>query len=185
NTLLQMIDPLTLKWGKKFSVPGSVYDLSLSDTGAAFFTEGRGEWTDIKVVDLKKGEVAGGWGGVWVRSFLALSPDGRRIYHSSQGVSPGTLDALVVPARLNADRAVSYRAPSHDKLALGGDIVISPDGRFLLCKTGTILKLFNEKESDLTSFGKIEPFLAAAFDIEGRLAYTLARDGTLRRYSYP
>jgi hypothetical protein len=99
-------------------------------------------------------------------------------------VVPGTLDALVLPAKFD-ERPVTYRAAGHDKHAVGGDFVLSPDGRFLLCKTGTVLRLSAERDSDLQVHGRIEPFLAAAVDTESRSAFVLGRDGELKQYSYP
>src|SRR5262249_31675052 len=77
------------------------------------------------------------------------------------------------------------RAANHDKLAVGGEFVITPEGRFALCKTGTVLRLSAEKDEDMRFHARLEPFLAAAVDVEGRAAYVLGRDGLLKRYSCP
>src|SRR5262249_43382116 len=156
---------------KSFVVPGAAYDLAVRDDGLAFFTGSGGEWTDITAVDTTRGQVAANWGGVWLRSFVQLSPDQRRLYYSSHGAAPRTLDALILPARFTDDRPVSYRAPGYDKQTLGGDFVISPDGRYLLCKTGTVLRLAPDRDADLQAHAKLEPFLAVAVDVEGRQLY--------------
>ena len=41
------------------------------------------------------------------------------------------------------------RAPGHDKLSLGGEFTISPDGKYLVCKTGTVLRLSEERDEDM------------------------------------
>ncbi len=184
HTKIQVIDPLTLALRKSFTVAATAHELALSDRGLAFLSGARGEWTDVSAVDLAKGTLAASWGGVWERSFLRLSTDQKRLYYSSQGVVPATLDALIVPTRLD-DRPTVYRAPAHDKHALGGEFVLSPDGRFLLSKSGTVLRLSADRDEDMKLHVKLPPFLAAAIDVEGQAAFVLDRDGALKHYSYP
>jgi hypothetical protein len=182
---VQVIDAGRFEVRRSFAVPGKVYDAALRDDGMAFLSGSAEEWSDILAVDTNNGKVLGHWGGVWSRSILRLAPDQRRLYFSSQGVSPGTLDALVLPARISEERPPGYRAPNHDKQSLGGDFAISPDGRFLLCRNGTILRLSAERDEDLKAHAKIAPFLAVAIDPEGRSAWVVGRDGVLGHYAYP
>jgi WD40 repeat protein len=181
---LQVIDPVKLEQrvAHRLSVRG--YDLVLRDSGLALVSGGESEWSEVSLVDLRKGNVAASWSGVWGKSFLQLSPDGKRLYVSSQGVVPGTLDCFPLPAK-TTDQPTSHRAANYDKLTLGGEFSISPDGRFALCRTGTILRLSAEKEEDMRLHVRLAPFLSAAIDVEGRSAWVLGRDGTLLRYSYP
>ncbi len=183
-TTLQVIDPTKMEITSRIPLPERGYDLVLSDGGIAYVSGAGAEWTDVSVVDLHKGELKARWSGVWSKSFLGLSADGRRLYVSSQGVVPGTLDALVLPARTN-EQPLRYRAPGQDKLALGGEYILSPDGRFALCKTGTVLRLAGERDEDMRLHVRLEPFLSAAIDTEGKAAYLLARDGTLTECGYP
>src|SRR5437868_8414 len=59
-----------------------------------------GGWADVALVDAKKQALVARWGGVWNRSLLQLAGDQNRLYASSQGVSPGKLEALPIPIRL-------------------------------------------------------------------------------------
>ena len=181
---IQVIDPKTLEIRKSFWVDVAAYDLVANDAGLLFLSGSKGEWSDIAVVDLAKERVVTRWGGVWNRSFLQLSADQKRLYYSSQGVSPGTLDALVIPAKLD-DKPATYRAAFPGRQPLGGEFQLTPDGRFLLCKTGTILRLSGTQDEDLKFHTSLEPFLAAAIDGDTRAAFVLTRDGTLEQYSYP
>jgi WD40 repeat protein len=181
---IQVIDPKTLEIRKSFRVDVAAYDVASNDAGLIFLSGGKGEWTDIAVVDTAKETVVTRWGGVWNRSFVQLSADQKRIYYSSQGVSPGTLDALVIPSKLD-DKPATYRAAFPGRQLLGGEFQVTPDGRYLLCKTGTVLRLSAARDDDLKFHVSLEPFVAAAVDADARAAFVLTRDGTLEQYSYP
>jgi WD40 repeat protein len=181
---IQMIDPKTLEVRKSFWVDVAAYDIAATDAGLLFLSGGSGEWTDIAVFDMAKESVVTRWGGVWNRSFLQLSADQKRVYYSSQGVSPGTLDALLIPAKLG-DKPTTYRAAFPDRQPLGGEFQITADGRYLLCKTGTILRLSATREDDLKFHTSLEPFVAAAVDPDAHAAFVLTREGVLKQYSYP
>src|SRR5262249_15271230 len=103
---------------------------------------------------------------------------------SSQGVSPGTLDALVIPAK-NEEKPATYRAALPGRQPLGGEFQITPDARYLLCKTGTILRLSAAREDDLKFHTTLPAFVAATVAVEARTAFVLTRDGMLEQYSYP
>jgi WD40 repeat protein len=184
QTTFQVIDAERMKVRKTFRVPIDGYDIAVCAGSLVLVSGGGAEWSEVSLIDLDKGAVAGTRGGVWGKSLLCVTPDGRRLYVSSQGVMPGTLDAFTLPAR-RGDIPVSKRAANHDKLALGGEIDISPDGRFALCRSGTILRLSPQPAEDMQLHVKVEAFVAAAIDTEGGTAYLLARDGTLREHHYP
>jgi hypothetical protein len=136
------------------------------------------------VVDPAKEAVVARWGGVWTRSFLQLSADGKRLYVSSQGVTPGTLDALPLPERPD-DKPAAYRAAVPEGRSLGGEIQATPDGRFLLCKAGVVLTSSEVRDEDLQFHAWVGPFAAAAVDADAGAAFVLTRDGALKHYSYP
>ena len=181
---IQVIDPKTLEIRKSFWVDVAAYDVAANDAGLLFLSGSKGEWSDVAVVDLAKEAVVTRWGGVWNRSFVQLSADQKRLYVSSQGVSPGTLDALVIPTKFD-DKPATYRAAFPGRQPLGGEFQITPDGRYLLCKTGTMLRLAPTRDDDLKFHTSLEPFLAAAVDLDARAAFLLTRDGNLEQYSYP
>ncbi len=183
-TSLRVIDAVKMAQTANPRLPLWGYDLAIREGGIALVSGAEAEWSEISRIDLVKGTVTAKWSGVWGKSFVNLSADGRRLYISSQGVVPGTLDALALPTKAT-EPPVSQRAANHDKLVLGGEFLVTPDGRFALCKTGSILRLSDEKDEDMRLHTRIEPFLAAAVDEEQKTAYLLGRDGTLRQYSYP
>ncbi len=184
HSLIQIIDPQKLELRKSFAAPVAVYDAVAGDGGVVFVSGSAGDWTDIAAVDWNKQAVVARWGGVWTRSLVHLSRDQRRLYYSSQGVTPGTLEALVLPAKFD-EQPITYKAALPPQQPLGGDFVLSPDGRFLLCKTGTVVRLGASRESDLQFHGSIKPFLTAAVEPDLSAAFVLTRDGLVEHYSYP
>jgi hypothetical protein len=99
-------------------------------------------------------------------------------------VSPGKVEGLVLPRKLD-ERPATYVSPEVGKHPLGGDFVISSDGKYLLCKTGTVLRLSATRDDDLKQAATVEPFVAAAAAPELGAAFALGEDGALRVYSYP
>ena len=114
------------------------YDVAAGSGGQVFVSGGGSGWTDVIVVDTEAGIVQARWGGVWARSLIALTPDRSRLITSKQGVTPGRMEALPLPEPIT-DKPQAYAAPADAKV--GGPFVVTPDGRFVLCQTGTVLRL--------------------------------------------
>lgn len=180
---LQVIDPQTFKIRGSYAVPTVPYDLAAGDN-LVFISGARGDWSDIIVLDVKREEIVARWGGIWNRSLLRLSPKQDRLYVSTQGVSPGQVDGLVIPAKLD-DKPVQYTSPERGKQPLGGQFVLTPDGRFLLCKTGPVLQLSPNPIDDMRHVTTLEPFLTATVDAEGQALFLTTADGSLKQLSYP
>jgi hypothetical protein len=181
---VQVIDPSRMERTKNFTVAAEPYDVAAGNDGLLFLTGAAAGWTEIAVVDVNKPALVARWGGVWGRSFLKPTPDGTRLYFSSQGVSPGKVEGLVIPKKLD-EKPAAYASPEVGKHPLGGNFVISPEGKFLLCKTGTVLRLSAVRDDDLKHATTIDPFVAAAVAPELGAAFALTEDGGLRIYSYP
>ena len=181
---VQLIDAGKWSLRKSLSVPGTPFDAAADDLGRVYLSGSGSEWTDITVLDTHRTATVGRWGGVWSRSFLRLSGDQKRLYYSTQGVSPGSVDALVIPQKPD-ENAAAYRSPARGEHALGGDFILTPDGRFLLNKTGTVLRTGVGQDADLRYETTLVPFLAAAVDADLGAAFLCTEDGGLRQYSYP
>jgi WD40 repeat protein len=181
---VQVIDPLKMKITRSFAVGLVPYDVSATDSGLAFISGGKGDWTDVAVVRLDRQSVLARWGGVWTRSFLQLSADQKRLYFSTQGVSPGQIEAFVLPKSAD-EKPAQYGSPARGQHPLGGEFLTTSDGKYLLCKNGTVLRLSADREDDLKHHLSLKPFLAAAVDPAAGLMLAVAPDGSLRVYSYP
>jgi hypothetical protein len=66
-------------------------------------------------------------------------------------------------------------------LPLGGDFSLTPDAKFAVLRTGSILKIADE----LTAAGRIEAHFGIAFDGSAGKAWLLPREGGLAEYSFP
>jgi WD40 repeat protein/mono/diheme cytochrome c family protein len=181
---VRFIDPERLEVRKNIRIAVAPFDVAVADNGLVFVSGGGAEWSEVTVVDLAKEKTVASWAGVWGRSLLRLAPDGHRLYYSSQGVAPGHLGAFVVTDKLS-DKPESYRAPSSGPWPLGGNFLVSPDGKFLLLKNGVILQTAAEREDELKFHAAVEAFVAAAVVPELKAVFLLTREGSLNRYSYP
>jgi hypothetical protein len=178
---LTLLDAATLKEERVVPLLWAPADVAVGD--GVVHTSGRdggeaGGATGVWTFPLGLGPVQRlAW--AWGPSRLRLSPDGKRLFVSSEARQGGTLAAWDLPARPDGKPTVTAAA-GQDKLPLGGAFSVSPDGAFLILHSGVVLR-----GTDLKLHERIEPLLAVAVDREGKSAWGVARDGTLRKYSYP
>jgi hypothetical protein len=182
QSLIQIIDPQKMEVRKKFSAAVQAHDATALDGGILFVSGIAADWADVTVIDTGKQTILARWGGVWTRSSLALSGTSRRLFVSSRGVSPGTLESFPLPGQWD-DRPAAAKVTLVPERPLGGAIVLSPDSRYLLCQTGTVLR--TTPEGQVQYHAAVSPFVSAAIDLEVSAAFVLTRDGTLEHYSYP
>src|SRR5262249_41607075 len=100
ETSIQAI--LAPKWAieKSFTVPFGGYDLAADDRGRLYLSGESRDYAEIAVADMK-GTVLSRWGGIWTRSLLRLSADQKRLYIGTQGVTPGSIDGVVLPLQVD------------------------------------------------------------------------------------
>ncbi len=174
---LQVIDPATFRM-ESFWMVEKPYDV-VASIDTIFISGADGDWSQITLQDIKGGRLAQ-WGGVWNRSFLQVEPDGKLLYVSSQGVNPPTLDVFAVPSKRD-ERSTPTRIAVPPDHRIGGEFQLTSDGRFLVFKTGTVLKTTPEVKYHIS----VEPHVAAVVSPESKAALVLTRDGSLKVYSYP
>jgi WD40 repeat protein len=179
---LRVLDADSLAVLRLITMPTEPFDLAAGPNGRVFVSGGGHGWSNVLVVDADAGTVPTHWGGVWARSFIALTPDGSRLISSTQGVTPGKIEARPLPEPIT-DKPEVYPAPPEANV--GGPFVVTPDGRYLFCQTGAVLRLTPTRSDDLQPAANVGPFLAAAADADHGVAYLLRDDGTLDLLSYP
>jgi hypothetical protein len=158
------------------------FDLAAGANGRVFASGAGTGWSEIAVLDAAAGKVTANWGGVWAKSFIALTRDGSRLLTSTQGVTPGRLEAWPLPEPVT-DKPDTYSAPAEANV--GGPFVITSDCRFVLCSTGTILRLAANRADDLQPITDVGRFQVAEADPDHGAAFLLREDGTLDIFSYP
>jgi DNA-binding beta-propeller fold protein YncE len=183
TTTIFEIDPISLAVRRRFDIDAQPHDMVATDQGLLFLTGAAGGWSELLAVDVKAGSIVGRWGGIWTRSLVQQTASPPRLYVATQGVTPGKIEIFPIPVELSVKPA-SRAAVTDDPI--GGPFRITPDGRFLLSQTGTLLRLSDDKNDDLRPAGKLPPHLASAIDPALGVALLLEENGTtLRRYSYP
>jgi WD40 repeat protein len=181
---VQLIDPGRMELRKTLLVPAVPYDVAATDSGLVFLSGGSGDWTDITVLDIDREVEVARWGGIWTKSFLKLAPTQDRLFVSTQGVTPGYVEALSLSQKVNEKPPV-LRSPTAENHPLGGELLLAPDGQLLLCKTGTVLRLSPGRDGDLQFAAAVEPFLAAVVDPEHGVAFLLNGEGCAKQHTYP
>jgi WD40 repeat protein len=179
------LDPMTLHVRKKFRIETLPYDLAATDGGLIFASGRGGGWSDVSIYDARKQALIGRWGGIWTRSFLQLSADQSRLYVASQGVNPGKVEGFPLPVKLT-DKPTASTSPNAADPSPSGPFALTPDGKFLISRSGAVLRLGTTRDDDLQPAGKLLPHLAVAIDPSRNFLFLLAADGsTLKRFSYP
>jgi hypothetical protein len=180
--VLLVLDSATLAECRSIALPAEPFDVAAGANGRVFVSGGGSGWTEITVVDAEAATLPARWGGVWARSFVALTSDGSRLLTSTQRVTPGRVEALPMPEPF-ADKPDAYAAPAEVKV--GGPFVVTSDGQYMICSTGTVLRLATKRSEDLQPVADIGLFQAAAADPEHGSAFVLREDGTLDVLTYP
>jgi WD40 repeat protein/mono/diheme cytochrome c family protein len=184
RTWVVLIDPVPLTVRTRFRIDSKPYDIAASNSGLLFLSGDGGGWTDIAVVDTNKQTIAGRWGGFWNRSLVLLAADQSRVYVASQGVNPGKLEGLPIPAKLD-EKPTAYSARAQDFPA-GGAFTITPDGQFILQQSGSAIRIASNRDEDLRDGVKVAPHMSTAVDAEKGQMFLLSTDGfTVKQYAYP
>src|SRR5262249_27368940 len=136
---IQVIDPVAMEVRKTITVAADPYGLAASDDGIVYLSSGSGQWTHIYVVDMKTASIVSKMGARH-RSHIKLSPDQRRLYVANTDVSPAGIEAWVLPVG-GPPAQKNGGITGHQPVQIGGNIFVSPDGRFLLCQRGGVYAL--------------------------------------------
>lgn len=180
---LLVLDPVTLQSRREIPLEKPGYDLAVAND-LAYVSGNDDDWSEVRVFALASGKLVNRHAGVWTQSLIELASDGKRLYHSSQGVTPGSLEALYLGDRPEQNAATA-KAGQPGRQPLGGEFFVSPDGSLLLFRSGTVLRLSPDRDQDMRFQGALEPFVHATFDAERKLLLVLSREQTLDVYSYP
>ncbi|HEY7312396.1 MAG TPA: hypothetical protein VH643_23735, partial [Gemmataceae bacterium] len=137
---IQVFDPATMAVRGSIDVPSKPKEIAVEDELLFFGGEG-----PLGVVDLRpaKPAVVAHWQGPWFggRYHVGIAP--RRVYIAANSI-PATIRAFDFPdnAPIPKDRPLEADSVSDDGDGrLLGELTTTPDGKYLLCRTGEILRL--------------------------------------------
>jgi hypothetical protein len=142
NGALQKFDAAGWKLEKVFQVRGGHSDIQSTDDGRVFLNSSGGQWTNIDLFDVTKPDPPRPWAGIYQSNFIRLSPDQRRLYVSCWHLSPSNITSYYVPPGKSDAKGRQCGSVGLDaNFGAYGNIVVSPDGRFLFCDAGKIILL--------------------------------------------
>jgi hypothetical protein len=120
--------------------------IQATDKGYVFLNSGQGQWTHIYLLyaarDYKgaRADVIP-WAGVYQTNSLALSRDQTCLYASCFHLSPSNITAFHVPPRPTLSKGQECGSIGLDGVNAQGQMVVSPDGKFLFSDRGLILTI--------------------------------------------
>jgi WD40 repeat protein/mono/diheme cytochrome c family protein len=179
---LLVLDAATLQPREPIALPIEPFDLVAANEGTLYVSGGGTGWTDIVAVDPVNGSIRSRWGGAWAKSLLSLSPDGARLLVAPLAVTPARVESWPIPEPIT-EKPAARAAPSEANVV--APVTITPDSRFALCPTGTVLRLALAATDDLQPTADIGTYLAIATDVDHGLMFVLREDGTFDVLSYP
>lgn len=173
---VQAIAASALKTVSTFSMKFDPFEIAADNGGKVYATGGSNQNTKLNVIDVRKKSIVGDLGGVYMGSNLRMTPDGKRLYVSSNDVSPGSAEGVWLDGK---------GKPTRSSGAASGPFDITPDGKFLIFRSGPVLRVGKSAQDDLKEAGKIKSNRAACVDVKGKTAWAATPEGELLRLSYP
>lgn len=174
---IQVVDLAALKINSTFKIRFDPFDIK-AGSGLVYATGGSGQWTNVVSIDPKKKTIVGKVARCFQQAFLEITPDGKRLYHCSPGSSPASIEGIWQSGGTSMAR-------SENDNPVGGWFQITPDGKFLVSSTGTVLRLAKSAKDDLKPVAKVEKHLSCAVDKNGKVFLVATPEGSLKVYSYP
>ncbi len=179
---IQVIDAASLTVKSTFTIPLDPADIKAGAGGHVYITGGSGQHSEVVDVDVTRKSIVGKLGPCWMGSYLEITPDGKRLYHCSLGISPNSISPIWLGA---GSEEIPRSVRSDPKTPIGGWFYITPDGKYVVMNTGTVLRLARNRRDDLKPVAKIERNLCAATDKGASVLFVGTPDGALKVYTYP
>jgi hypothetical protein len=135
---LRALNPATLETVRSAAVDTPMEDAAATDGGIVFLTAG-GQWTEVRVVDMKQGgREVGRWGtAVTGWTYLTLSPDQKQLYVGGDN----HIRSLQVTGDLSKRPPELGAATNSDAGKVQGEFFLTEDGRFVVNRWGMVYRL--------------------------------------------
>lgn len=177
---IQSISTSSMKAGSTFEVAFAVHDVEATDRGTIAAT-GLGQWGGFAVIDARRRSISSNVHRIYGGSVLRLHPDQARAYTGDMGLSPA--DYHCVDLRKSGPQGHNtYDSPYHGDYPLGGNFEITPDGRYLIGCTGSVLRLAKAQSADLRYAGKIDRGIAIGVAKGSNTFVVATQEGFLKIY---
>jgi sugar lactone lactonase YvrE len=138
---VQKIDTATFTLEKSVVVNAHPQDIRATNDHLVFLSAGSGQHVGVTAVDMKTGAQKNRWCDSPGSDMLCLAPDQKTLFVSHGWHGTAHLHAVPVPNTLTdrAGRDVSINPG--DNGAARREMRMSPDGKFLLCDVGRIIRV--------------------------------------------
>lgn len=179
---IQTITTGGLKSAGTFNVAYPVHRLVATNAGI-IVTSGTGSSLDgLAVIDGPKKTLSGTCRMIWGSSSIRLHPDQTRVYTGDNAISPGDFHCVLFTKKDKNNQYENYDSPYHGDYPMGGDLEISPDGKYLIGVSGTVLRLGKTKDADLKYVGKIDKGIALGVAKGSNTMFVSTLEGFVKVY---
>jgi hypothetical protein len=136
-----VLEPESLRQRAGYALNSSVCEMSADNLGRLFVGE-QGQWPEVTVLDAAHGTILKQWDSLLPgHNYLAVTPDGGRIYLGSSGRITGMLRSLRVLHLGTAYPSAAAYANSGTSSIQRGEFFLSPDTRYLITRNGRVFRL--------------------------------------------
>jgi hypothetical protein len=136
-----LLDPVTLAKRKDLPFEGPIVDVSVDSLERVFLAE-TGQKPQVTILNAANGKVIVRWDSrMHGRNYLAVMPDGGRLYLASSSLVICYLESLRVQRGLVLNPQPTAEADSDDGGPVRGEFFLTPDMRFLITRWGRIFQL--------------------------------------------
>lgn len=138
---------------REFDTSCEVQDVVLAGNGWAYAFPKRDQWSAIRCLELTTGKETLSVSNVLYAGAKAkLHPSGRYIYTADNFISPDDVKKFDIQ---NGTARLLYDSPYHGDYPMTGDLWFSEDGSRLFTRGRTVLKITEDKATDMTYNGTV------------------------------
>ena len=142
NGIVLAFDPATLHMRRRVEVKADVRSVAADNDQRVYLAE-QGQWTQLSRLDLRGGQpVLVRWTSrMHGRIYLKLSPDQCRLYAGASSLISEHIDSLLLRGHPWEAPPVVGIAVSQSGAPVRGEFFLTPDGRFLINRWGSVFRL--------------------------------------------
>jgi hypothetical protein len=134
------------------TVAANAFDIVLTDNSWVYVTPWEDQWCNISCYNLQTGQETLSQGTLYERTNIKLHPSGKYLYTAENGLSPSDIEKYDIQ---NGTAKYLYDSPYHGDYPFSGNLWFMEDGTRLISRGKTVLKLSENKDSDLRYAGSI------------------------------